>query len=48
MKSQLATINRSLDSTLDKNLNLVYGRTYGQPELSVPPAGRGHEGIKIH
>ena len=32
---QLATINRSWDSTLDKNLNLVFGlmdvRTYGQP-----------------
>ena len=26
MKYQLATINRSWDSTLDKNVNLVYGR----------------------
>ena len=26
MKSQLATIKRSWDSTLDKNLNLVYGQ----------------------
>ena len=28
MKYQLATINRSWDSTLDKNLNLVHARTY--------------------
>ena len=27
MNYQLATINRSWDSTLDKNVNLVYGRT---------------------
>ena len=28
MKYQLATINRAWDSTLDKNLNLVYGCTH--------------------
>ena len=42
MKYQLATINRSWDSTLDKNLNVVNGQTYvqtyackGQPKCPV-------------
>ena len=46
MKYQLATINMSWDYTLDKNLNLVYGWTDGQPERSMAPAGRGRGGIK--
>ena len=41
MKYQLATINRSWDSILDKNLNLVFGQryicTYRQPECSLAP-----------
>ena len=44
MKYQPATINRSWDSTLDKNLNLVYRRMdvcmYGQPECFMPRGPR--------
>ena len=47
MKYQLVTINRSWDSTLAKNLNLVFGEmdgcTYGQPERTV----QGCRGIKM-
>ena len=47
VKYQLATINRSWDSTLDKHLNLIYGWTHvGQPERSMPLAGQGRGGIK--
>ena len=50
IKYDLATIIRFWDSTLAKNLNLVYGwmyvRTSAQPERSVPPAGRGCGVIK--
>ena len=35
MKYQLVTINRSWDSTLDKNLNLVYGQTYVHKSTEV-------------
>ena len=50
MKYQLATINRSWDSTLDKNLNLAYGRTDGRtcartdnPNALCPLRSRGHK-----
>ena len=36
MKYQLPTINRSWDSTLAKNLNLVFGWTVRKPESSMP------------
>ena len=35
----------SWDSILDKDLNLIYRRMYGQPERSMPPTGRGCGGI---
>ena len=50
MKYQLATINRSWDSTLDKNLILVYGRTDGRtyartdnPNALSPQRPQGHK-----
>ena len=51
MKYQLATINRSCDSTLDKNLNLVYGQMDGRTDVRTTPTlydpvGRGRGGIK--
>ena len=57
IKYQLANTNRSWDSTLDKNLNLVFTdvRTYGQLEDSMPwraeAVGGGHKnppcGVKL-
>ena len=51
MKYQLATMNRSWDSTLDKNLNLVYGLTDRHTQVRTTqtlyvPSDRG--GIKKH
>ena len=51
MEDQLATINKSWDSSLDKNHNLVYIRTYGRETrmLYAPngPRQRGHIQIKL-
>ena len=51
MKYQLATINRSWDSTLDINVNLVYGRTHIRTTRTFyapgGPRPRGHKNTAI-